>query len=98
MFFCTCAECGITKTKFVKSKSTGGAIGGAIGRNTKPYCGIGKIPTGKHRGNQKECFDIGQLRNWGVNEVGQNIIKTLIDSRKDIKKIKSAAKKTGKGN
>ena len=24
MFFCTCAECGITKTKFVKSQSTGG--------------------------------------------------------------------------
>ena len=23
MFFCTCAECGITKTKFVKSQSTG---------------------------------------------------------------------------
>ena len=24
MFFCTCAECGIIKTKFVKSQSTGG--------------------------------------------------------------------------
>ena len=24
MFFCTCAECGIKKTKFVKSKTTGG--------------------------------------------------------------------------
>ena len=23
MFFCTCAECGITKTKFVKSQTTG---------------------------------------------------------------------------
>ena len=26
MFFCTCAECGITKTKFVKSQSTSGGI------------------------------------------------------------------------
>ena len=24
MFFCTCAECGIKKVKFVKSKTTGG--------------------------------------------------------------------------
>ena len=26
MFFCTCAECGITKTKFVISQSTSGGI------------------------------------------------------------------------
>ena len=26
MFFCTCAECGTTKTKFVKSQSTSGGI------------------------------------------------------------------------
>ena len=26
MFFCTCAECGITKTKFVSSQSTSGVM------------------------------------------------------------------------
>ena len=26
MFFCTCAECGIKKTKFVKNKETNGAL------------------------------------------------------------------------
>ena len=94
MFFCTCAECGITKTKFVKSQSTGGAIS----RNTKPYCGIGKIPAGKHSGGVGECFDIGQLRQWGLNKVDEKIIKTLMKDKEGLKKLKLADKKRKKGN
>ena len=55
MMKCTCAECGITKTKFVKSQSTGG--GNVLSKpHSKPYCGINKVPKGKHRGNEMECI------------------------------------------
>ena len=89
MFFCTCAECGIKKTKFVKSKSTGGAIGG----NTKPYCGIGKVPKGKHLGTMAECFDSGQIRHYGKKKVNKNILNTLTESKKEAKKIIYSNKK-----
>ena len=35
MFFCTCAECGITKTKFIKSGMTGGDLMMRITSQTK---------------------------------------------------------------
>ena len=48
MFFCTCAECGIKKTKFVKSQSTsGGRVTSSLLIPTKPYCGIGKVLKGR---------------------------------------------------
>ena len=66
MFFCTCVECGITKTKFVKSQSTVGAIAGSP---TKPYCGINKVPKGKHLGTEIDCINQNQIRQYGINKV-----------------------------
>ena len=72
---CTCASCGITKTKFVKSQS-----GGAIGA-TQPYCGIKKVPTGKHRGTLGQCIYQGGIRYYGINAVFEGIIETLNKSK-----------------
>ena len=86
MMKCTCAECGITKTKFVKSQSTGGAIAGSP---TKPYCGINKVPKGKHLGSRTQCIDQGQVRLYGIN----NIPKIVLEKIKKAKLTKSQKKK-----
>ena len=60
MMKCTCAECGITKTKFVKSGNTGGSLVDAVvgfknilanpkskiifDNKIKPFLKYGKIP------------------------------------------------------
>ena len=82
MFFCTCVECGITKTKFVKSQSTGGAIAGSP---TKPYCGINKVPKGKHRGNEMECITQNQIRQYGIKKADKSLIANIKNFRKNIK-------------
>ena len=74
MMKCTCAECGITKTKFIKSQSTGGAI---AGWPTKPYCGINKVPKGKHRGTELECIRQNQIRQYGINKAYKNLMKNI---------------------
>ena len=83
MFFCTCAECGITKTKFVKSQSTGGGnVSKSKVPNTKIYCGIGKVPKGKKRGRYEDCFDKGQIRYYGLNEIDNDTMESLIETKK----------------
>ena len=69
MMKCTCASCGITKAKFVKS----GKTGGALDVTTKPYCGLNKIPKGRHRGTYKECSDKHQVRFWGLQSFGDHL-------------------------
>ena len=86
MMKCICVECGITKTKFVKSQSTGGAIAGSP---TKPDCGINKVPKGKHLGSRTQCIDQGQVRLYGIN----NIPKIVLENIKKAKLTKSQKKK-----
>ena len=74
MMKCTCDECGITKTKFVKSQSIGGDIAGS---QTKPYCGINKVLKGKHLGTEKECIMKSQIRQYGINKADENLVKTV---------------------
>ena len=85
--FCTCVECGITKTKFVKSQSTGGAIAGSP---TKPYCGINKVPKGKHLGTEIECIRQNQIRQYGINKakLDKSIMKNIKIDPKTAKSIR----------
>ena len=82
MMKCTCAECRITKTKFVKSQSTGGVI---IGSPTKPYCGINKVPKGKHLGTEMECIRQNQIRQYGINKADKSLINNVETYRKNMK-------------
>ena len=87
MMKCTCAECGITKTKFVKSQSTGGAIPGLP---TKPYCGINKVPKGKHLGTEIECIRQNQIRQYGINKANKSLMKNIKMDPKTAKSIKKS--------
>ena len=67
MMKCTCAECGITKTKFVKNTQSGGAA--TRKKATGPYGGIGKVPKDRVMGSPKECFNTRQIRQYGLKKV-----------------------------
>ena len=93
MMKCTCAECGITKTKFIKSGTTGGAIRKP---STNPYCGVGKVPFGRILGTVGQCIDQGQVRDYGLNEIPKSIIETIKKTKltkKDKEKINAALSK-----
>ena len=61
--------------------------GGAIDNNTTtPYCGIKKVPAGKHRGNQKECFDKNQIRYYGIENIDNKFLKNLQTAKPGNKK------------
>ena len=110
MFFCTCAECGITKTKFVKSQSTGGSnvlSKPKVIMNSKPYCGINKVPKGKHLGTEIECIKQNQIRNYGLNKVDKKLLDNINFKPKDnykqklnkmIKSIDRQIKQVKQGN
>ena len=66
MMKCKCAECGITKTKFVNSNTTGGALKKA---KTNSYCGANRVPKGKYRGSDAECIRKGEIRYHGINPI-----------------------------
>ena len=57
MMKCKCAECGITKTKFVKKMQSGGAVKKATG----PYCGANKTSKGREPGNPTQCIEQKQI-------------------------------------
>ena len=98
MLKCTCAECGITKTKFIKSEITGGAARKA---STNPYCGIGKVPTGRKRGSATDCYNQGQVRYYGMNDIPKNLYETLEKAKRDEikhKRLLNKLKKAQKGN
>ena len=110
MFFCTCAEYGITKTKFVKSQSTGGSnvlSKPKVIMNSKPYCGINKVPKGKHLGTEIECIKQNQIRNYGLNKVDKKLLDNINFKPKDnykqklnkmIKSIDKQIKQVKQGN
>ena len=98
MLKCTCAECGITKTKFVKSESTGGAI---RKKSTGPYCGVGEVPTGRKRGSATDCYNQGQVRYYGMNDIPKNLYEILEKAKRDKikhKRLLNKLKKAQKGN
>lgn len=41
----------------------------------KPYCGIGKVPKGKKKGNMKDCVKAKQIRKFGLNKIDSSIIR-----------------------
>ena len=90
MMKCTCAKCGITKTKFVKSGTTQSGSGRKA--STKPYCGIGKVPKDRIRGNRSQCIDQGQIRYYGLNTIPEEAIETIKKSNSTFRRQK---KKSG---
>ena len=81
------------------SKKLDPVSGGALGGNTKAYCGIEKVPTGKHRGSMKECYKQNQIRYFGikpVNEIDMGLWRW--ENMSDTKKEKEEAKLKRRGN
>ena len=107
MMKCTCAECGITEAKFVKSQSTGSSTRRGGNVTQKPYCGIKKPPKGRYLGDWEECKN--QVRYYGLETINPEILnkweqerkaKTTkarnvkkVVSKENIKKMKELAKK-----
>ena len=92
MMKCQCASCGITKSKFVKSESTGGAI---RKKSTGPYCGVGEVPAGRKRGTEAQCIDQRQVRYYGINAIPREILETLKKSKLTKKQLENLTKKKG---
>ena len=69
--------------------------GGALGGKTKAYCGINKVPKGRHRGDQVECKK--QIRYWGINEVDKILLDELAKNKKLKQKMKRQEKKIKTG-
>lgn len=42
---------------------------------TKPYCGIGKIPKGKHRGSMVECAELGKISYYGIKKIDARLLE-----------------------
>ena len=61
--------------------------------STKPYCGIGKVPKDRIRGNRSQCIDQGQIRYYGLNTIPEEAIETIKKSnstfRRQKKKLES---------
>ena len=99
MFFCTCAECGITKTKFVKSTSGGNVLSKPqVPAYSKPYCGIKNVPKDKHRGSPTECIDSGGVRLYGIHKIPRNILETMSESQKQARAVIKKEKRKNQGN
>ena len=86
---CQCASCGITKSKFVKSQSTGSGIRSGVNATTKPYCGIKKTPKGRYLGNLEECKN--QVRHYGLEAIDPKLLEKWEQERKAKAKISRKA-------
>ena len=75
------------------SKKLDPVSGGALRGNTNPYCGVGKIPTGRKRGTMKECLSKGQIRYYGIEEMNKRIYDIYRDEKKKEMKYKKLKKK-----
>ena len=73
------------------SKKLDPVSGGALGGNTKAYCGIKKVPKGRHRGDAVDCKN--QIRYWGINEVDKKLLDEFIKNKKQKQKMKRQEKK-----
>ena len=80
MMKCKCASCGIIEAKFVKSQSTGSGIRSGGNVTTKPYCGIKKVPKGRHLGDWNECKN--QVRYYGLTALDQEILDEWENEKK----------------
>ena len=91
MMKCTCASCGITKAKFVKSQSTGSGI--RIGGNVtpKPYCGAKKVPKNRYLGDWEECKN--QVRYYGLEAINPETLNKWEQERKAKAKEKATKSK-----
>lgn len=49
---------------------------------TKPFCGIGNIPKGYHRGSMIDCLNNGQVRYWGLKKVDPRALKHVTETPK----------------
>ena len=77
------------------SKKLDPVSGGALGGNTKAYCGIKKVPAGKHRGSMKECYKQNQIRYFGIEPVNEDNMKLWrLENMSDTKRKKEKAKLT----
>jgi len=47
------------------------------------FCGIGKIPNGKRRGNMMECAEKKQVRYWGIKKVDNRTLKAVKNKKAD---------------
>ena len=83
MMKCQCAECGIIKSTFIKSTSTGSGIG-------KPYCGIKEPPKGRYLGDYEECKN--QVRYYGLEAINPHLPEIWEEERKHKAKLKAKAK------
>ena len=77
------------------SKKLDPVSGGALGGNTKAYCGIKKVPKGRHRGDAVDCKN--QIRYWGINEVDKKLLDEFIKNKKQKQKMKRQEKKIKTG-
>ena len=73
------------------SKKLDPVSGGALDGNTKAYCGIKKVPKGRHRGDPVDCKN--QIRYWGINEVDKKIIDEFNKNKKENQKFKQKLQK-----
>ena len=73
------------------SKKLDPVSGGALDGNTKAYCGIKKVPQGRHRGDPVDCKN--QIRYWGINEVDKKIIDECNKNKKENQKFKQKLQK-----
>jgi hypothetical protein len=67
------------------SKKTGG------GKHDKAYCGVRKIPKGKHFGTLGECIEKGEIRLWGREDYLKyrlikvsKFLKMFLEDMKDV--------------
>ena len=77
--------------------------GGINEKTTKPYCGIKKVPVGKHRGSAYECMKKGGVSYYGLNEIDKRIIEAFEKTKmtpyrkRKLKKQNELKNKIGKG-
>ena len=74
------------------SKKLDPVSGGALGGKTKAYCGIKKVPKGRHRGDEVDCKN--QIRYWGINEVDKKLLDEFAKNKKLKQKMKRQEKKS----
>ena len=60
-----------------KISPTGGAI-----KSNKPYCGINKVPTGRRRGDAKECLKQNQIRYYGIDKIDKSLLNERLYNNK----------------
>ena len=66
-----------------------------MGGKTKAYCGIKKVPKGRHRGDAVDCKN--QIRYWGIHEVDKKLLDEFNKNKKEKQRMKRQEKKIKTG-